>query len=249
MRKKTIRERIRKTRRSKRPCLYRMVHGKRVHKSIRVKSRLNKLTGDCMREKSVKYIRKAVMFCAGVTAAGVLLLGTQVRAEETGQFHSRGAVQYTNAAGQEVILDARDLQVLFQYAAEGKGGLSEALGGVGTKLTGDGQSYQYTRDPAAEASIGRLGTAEELQAVSFDLLLQALAESQTLPAGYEESYTLACADNMTLGRAAWADGSLARGNNRDLIEHYVRGWLEGSGCTSYEAVYDEEGRWIGYREK
>ena len=89
----------------------------------------------------------------------------------------------------------------------------------------------------------------DLQAVNFDLLLQALSESQTLPSGYEENWTLACADNMTLGRAAFADGTLARGNNRDLLEHYVRGWLEGSGCAGYEAVHDEEGRWIGYREK
>ena len=190
------------------------------------------------------------MLCAGVTAAGLLFMGTPARAaEESGQFRSKGVIHYTDSAGQEIILDAQDLQVLFQYAAEGKGGLSQALGGVGTKLTGDGQNYQYTRNPETEATVGRLQTTEELQAVSFDLLLQALSESQTLPAGYEESYTLACADNMTLGRAAWSDGSLVRGNNKDLIEHYMRGWLEGSGCTNYEAIYDEEGRWIGYREK
>lgn len=200
--------------------------------------------------KSVRYIRKAVMLCAGVTAAGLLFMGIPAEAaEESGQFHSKGVIHYTDLSGQEIILDAQDFQVLFHYAAEGKGGLTQALGGVGTKLIKDGQNYQYTRNPEAEAATGSLQTVEELQAVSFDLLLQALSESQTLPAGYEDSYTLACADNMTLGRAAWSDGSLVRGNNRDLIEHYMRGWLEGSGCTNYEAVYDEEGRWIGYREK
>lgn len=215
-----------------------------------MKSRSSRLTGNRLRIKSVKYIRKAVMLCAGVTAAGLLFLGTQAQAAgETGQFRSRGVIHYTNAEGQEIILDAQDLQVLFQYAAEGKGGLSQALGGVGTKLIGAGQDYQYTREPGAEASIGRLETMADLQAVNFDLLLQALSESQTLPSGYEENWTLACADNMTLGRAAFADGTLARGNNRDLLEHYVRGWLEGSGCAGYEAVHDEEGRWIGYREK
>ena len=224
--------------------------GRKIRRDVIRKSGVNRLTGSRVSVKSVRYVRKVIVLCAGAVSAGVVLLGTPARAAgETGQFHSKGVIRYTDNTGQEVILDAQDLQVLFQYAAEGKGGLSQALGGVGTKLIGDGEGFQYSRNPDAEASIGRLETAEELQAAGFDMLIQALAESQTLPAGYEENYTLACADNMTLGRAAWADGTLARGNNKDLIEHYTRGWLEGSGCTAYEAIYDEEGRWIGYREK
>lgn len=118
MRKKTIR----KKRRSKRPSLYRMVHGKKIQRIFTMKSRSSRLTGNRLRIKSVKYIRKAVMLCAGVTAAGLLFLGTQAQAAgETGQFRSRGVIHYTNAEGQEIILDAQDLQVLFQYAAEGKG--------------------------------------------------------------------------------------------------------------------------------
>lgn len=214
------------------------------------RSGVNRLTGSYVNVKTIRYSRKILMVCAGIAGAGILFMGTQVKAAgENGQFHSRGVIRYTDNTGQEVILDAQDLQVLFQYAAEGKGGLSQALGGIGTKLTGDGQSYQYTRDPGVQASVGRLQSAQEMQAVSFDLLLQALSESQTLPAGYEAEWSLACSDNMTLGRAAYADGSLARGNNRDLTEHYLRGWLEGCGCADYEAVYDGEGRWIGYRER
>lgn len=165
------------------------------------------------------------------------------------QFHSRGVIQYQDAGGQHVILDAGDLDRLFQYAAEGKTGLSGALGGVGTKLVKGDAGYSYTRDPQAEASVGEISTADEMCAVEFDLLIQALAESQLLPGGYEETYVLANSDNLTLGRSAWSDGSLLRGNSRDLTEHYIRGWLEGNGCTDYEAVYDGEGRWIGYREK
>ena len=127
--------------------------------------------------------------------------------------------------------------------------MSEALGGVGTKLIRNGEEYGYTRNPGQEAAIGRVQKADEMRAIGYDLLIRALTDSQTLPAGYEEAYTLADSDNLTLGRSAWADGSLLRGNNHDLIEHYIRGWIEGNGCTDYEAVYDEEGRWIGYREK
>lgn len=194
--------------------------------------------------------KTVIGLCAGIACAGLVLAGSTVFAEgEDGQFCSKGSIRYRDAGGQEIILDAGDFDMLFQYAAEGKGGLSEALGGVGTKLIRDGEGYGYTRDPGQEAIIGRVQTAGEMRAIGFDLLIRALADSQTLPAGYEDTYTLASSDNMTLGRAAWADGSLLRGNNHDLIEHYIRGWMEGSGCTDYEAIYDEEGRWIGYREK
>lgn len=241
-----MRANIRKTK----GCLHGFLCGRTVQKTITRKAGINRVTGRQIKVRSVKYTRKVMMLCAGIAGAGVLFVGTQVEAAgEEGQFHSQGVIHYTNTDGQEIILDSQDLHVLFQYAAEGKGGLSHALGGVGTKLVQDGAGYQYSRNPAADAAVERLQTREELQAVNFDMLLQALAESQTLPSGYEESYTLACADNLTLGRAAWSDGSLVRGNNRDLIEHYIRGWLEGSGCTDYEEVYDEEGRWIGYRER
>ena len=156
---------------------------------------------------------------------------------------------YQDAGGQRVILDAGDFERLFQYAAEGKSGLSGALSGVGTKLIRGDTDYSYTRDPNAEAAIDKIQTEEEMRSIHYDLLLQALSDSQKLPEGYEETYVLANSDNLTLGRSAWSDGSLLRGNNRDLTEHYIRGWMEGSGCTDYEAVYDEEGRWIGYRAK
>lgn len=184
--------------------------------------------------------------------AGVLVFtagAATVIAEEPERFRSKGAIHYQDSSGQEIIWDAGDLDVLFQYAAEGKEGLSRALGGVGTKLMRKEEGWQYTRNPRMQADITSVETTEQMQEISFDLLLQALAESQTLPAEYTQEYVLATSDNLTLGRAAWSDGSLLRGNNHDLMESYLKGWLEGSGYQEYEALYDEEGRWIGYRGK
>lgn len=210
--------------------------------------------GDKLRNhKKIKKVmnrRTLLILCA--MAACMILPWTKATASaegDAGQFHSRGVIRYHDAGGQQVILDSGDIERLFQYAAEGKTGLSAALGGIGTKLIRSDAGYTYTRDPQAEISVGEIRTADEMQAADFDLLLGALTESQLLPEGYEETYVLANSDNLTLGRSAWSDGSLLRGNNRDLTEHYIRGWLEGSGCTNYEAIYDEEGRWIGYREK
>lgn len=190
-----------------------------------------------------------ILCIAAVCAVLPRMKITATAAGETGQFHSRGVICYQDAGGQRVILDAGDFERLFQYAAEGKSGLSEALSGVGTKLIRGDTDYSYTRDPNAEATIDKIQTEEEMRSIHYDILLQALSDSQKLPEGYEETYVLANSDNLTLGRSAWSDGSLLRGNNRDLTEHYIRGWMEGSGCTDYEAVYDEEGRWIGYRAK
>lgn len=191
-----------------------------------------------------------IALCTAIACIALPWAMTTASAEgNSEQFHSRGVIRYQDVGGQQVILDAGDLDRLFRYAAEGKSGLSGALGGVGTKLTIGDTGYSYTRDPQTETSIVEIQTADEMEAIDFDLLIQALAASQLLPDGYEESYVLASSDNLTLGRSAWSDGSLLRGNNRDLTEHYIRGWLKGSGCANYEAIYDEEGRWIGYREK
>lgn len=205
--------------------------------------RQKKMWGICANKKRTSAL------CAAAVCIGLFAGTTAAAAGESGEFRSRGSIRYQDASGQEVILDAQDFDVLFQYAAEGKSGLTSALGGVGTKLVVGGGEYGYTRDPQTAAEVVSIQTAEQMQAVRYDLLIRALSESQTLPAGYEETYVLATSDNLTLGRSAWSDGSLLRGNNHDLIEHYIRGWIEGSGCEDYEAVYDEGGRWIGYREK
>lgn len=184
--------------------------------------------------------------------AGMLALTTvafTTAAEEPERFKSRGAIYYQDSSGQEIIWDAQDLDVLFQYAAEGKSGLSKALGGIGTKLVLEETGWSYTRNPQTEGSILAIETTEQMQQISFDFLLQALAQSQTLPPEYAQEYVLASSDNLTLGRAAWSDGSLLRGNNHDLMDSYLKGWMEGSGYQEYEALYDEEGRWIGYRAK
>lgn len=143
-----------------------LLRGRKIQKTITRKAGVNRLTGSHMKVRSVKYVRKAMMLCAGIAGAGMLFAGTQAKAaEEAGQFRSQGVIHYTNAEGQEIILDAKDLQVLFQYAAEGKGGLYQALSGVGTKLIRDETGFRYSRDPEAEASVERLQTGEELQAV------------------------------------------------------------------------------------
>ena len=55
-------------------------------------------------------------------------------------------------------------------------------------------------------------------------------------------------DALSRGRLTAAMKELTNLENPNSVSQ-MKGWLAGSGCTDYESIYDEEGRWIGYREK
>ena len=134
--------------------------------------------------------------------------------------------------------------MLFRYAAEGKKRLTKALGGVGTQLVKTEAGYGYVRAQKQEGL-----PDEEIIQVPFAMLQQALLDSQKIPEQYREECMLATSDNLTLGRAGFVDGTMALGNNHDLLEYYMRGYLEGLGITDYELLYDEEGNLIGMKKR
>ena len=175
---------------------------------------------------------------------GSFVVSASVSASESNTFQSKGRIEYTDTGGQQVIFDAGDLEVLFRYAAEGKKRLTKALGGVGTQLVKTEAGYGYVRAQKQESL-----SDEEIIQVPFVMLQQALLDSQKIPEQYREECMLATSDNLTLGRAGFVDGTMALGNNHDLLEHYMRGYLEGLGITDYELLYDEEGNLIGMKKR
>lgn len=175
---------------------------------------------------------------------GSFVVSASVSASESGTFQSKGRIEYTDTGGQQVIFDAGDLEVLFRYAAEGKKRLTKALGGVGTQLVKTETGYGYVRAQKQE----ELPDGEVLR-IPFAVLQQALLDSQKIPEQYGEACMLATSDNLTLGRAGFADGTMVLGNNHDLLEHYLRGYLEGLGIIDYELLYDEEGNLIGMKKR
>lgn len=144
----------------------------------------------------------------------VFIFSLTVYAQTGEGLHSKGVFHYTDPSGGEVILDADDLQTLFQYAAEGKDAIVRALGGVGT-------------------NIDREATYEEL--------IHGILNSQKVPAAYRENCMLATADNITAGNAAWADGSLVFGNSKDFLQNYIDGWRDGRNNTVSVRVPAEHG--------
>lgn len=175
---------------------------------------------------------------------GSFVVSASVSASESGTFQSKGRIEYTDTGGQQVIFDAGDLEVLFRYAAEGKKRLTKALGGVGTQLVKTEAGYGYVRAQKQEGL-----PDEEIIQVPFAMLQQALLDSQKIPEQYREECMLATSDNLTLGRAGFVDGTMALGNNHDLLEYYMRGYLEGLGIIDYELLYDEEGNLIGMKKR
>lgn len=168
---------------------------------------------------------KKIAAALSLAAAAVLTASMTVCADTPETFQSKGAICFGHGNEGRVILDASDFDVLFQYAAEGKNAILHALGGIGTRQKQEGEANSYVREKnPAEAQT--LQTPEELAQTDFAGLLQAAGDSQKIPQSCAESCTLATADNLTLGRAGCADGSLILGNNHDLIQSYLQGWRD-----------------------
>lgn len=194
-----------------------------------------------------KHRKQIFMLCGGVFALFLLFASKMTLQAETAEhIKSKGIIHYTDKSGEEVIFDAGDLEMLFQSAAKGKNGMVESLSGIGTKFLQTEEGWQYSRNPEIETEISNLHSIKELEGMPFSVLIEALSDSQKLPQEYVETYSLATSDNLTLGNAAWADGSLLLGNNHDLLESYARGWMEGAGYTKMIPIQDENGNTTGY---
>lgn len=197
--------------------------------------------------KRMKERKKITLLCAGAMALIVIAASKMMlQAETSEKINSRGTIRYTDKSGAEVLFDAGDLEMLFQSAAKGKNGMIQALSGIGTNFFKTEERWQYSAYPEREAETVSLQSAEELSEMTFNILGEALADSQKLPQEYTDTYSLATSDNLTLGNAAWADGSLLLGNNHDVLESYAKGWMEGAGYQSMQAIKDENGNVTGY---
>lgn len=220
----------------------RNVNGNRKELDGKNNDRRSKDRTDSVRRSSAKKNVAGQLFI--LLLIGSFVVSASVSASESNTFQSKGRIEYTDTGGQQVIFDAGDLEVLFRYAAEGKERLTKALGGVGTQMVKTEAGYSYVRAQKQEDL-----PAGEIIRIPFEVLQQALRDSQKIPEQYREDCMLATSDNLTLGRAGFVDGTMALGNNHDLLEHYMRGYLEGLGITDYELLYDEEGNLIGMKKR
>lgn len=193
------------------------------------------------------HIRSKALLLLTVTAAGWIGIGgasvLAVQSGAEGRIHSTGRVQYGQA-----VFDSADLRNVCMHIDEQKRAAAQALIRLGTRFRQQPEGYVYDRNP----DIGQ----GEIDMGQFDwaMLVRAAAESQTVPAGLSvlnpesamriegveertEHYETATEDNISRGKAAWADGRLLLGNGADNDRAYRKGTEDGESGKVPENFY------------
>lgn len=159
---------------------------------------------------------------AAVTAAGA-----------SGELQSKGVIQCEQA-----VIDASDLQTVYSYITEKRKAVAGILLQLGTKFRQQSGKIVCDRDP--DAPQGDM----DISQLSWPVIAQAAADSQKVPDGlavlnpenavhiegieeYTDHYVTATADNISRGKAAWADGRLLLGNGADNDKAYQAGIRDG----------------------
>lgn len=173
----------------------------------------------------------AAIMIAGL--AGMQGFSVAAAPGDSGSIHSKGSVRYDQA-----VIDSADLHDIHEHITEKKDMLAGILIQLGTKFRQQSEGCTYDRNPDAEQ-----GDIDKRQ-LNWSTLVQAAEESQNVPAGlavlnpeaamYIEGveertdyYETAIEDNISRGKAAWAEGRLLLGNGADNDKAYRKGIEDG----------------------
>lgn len=185
---------------------------------------------------------------AVVLTAVIFLVGTAGKTRVTaadgpGALCSKGVVQCEQA-----VIDAADLRNMHAYVSGKRKDAAGILIQLGTKFRQESGGIVYDRNPETEQ--GEI----DLSQISWPVLTQAAVDSQNVPEGlpvlhpenalriegveeYTDSYRTAVADNISRGKAAWADGDLLLGNGADNDKAYQAGMRDGENGSIPESLY------------
>ena len=185
---------------------------------------------------------------AGIFAGMPVHPASVSAAREAGAPRSRGVLRY-----EEAVADAADLQEIHAYITEKKNAAAGTLLQLGTKFWQGPEGIVCDRNPDSgpgDADVTQLG---------WPMILQAVTDSQKVPEGLKvlnpeaalhiegvgestDCYVTAVADNISRGKAAWADGQLLLGNGADNDRAVAT--VAGAKCRIFSIPYLEWGkRW------
>lgn len=163
--------------------------------------------------------------------------------ETQGRISSAGRVQYGQA-----LIDANDLRNICSHIAEKKNAAAGILTQLGTKFRQQSGEYTYDRNPDAEQE------SVDAAQIGWMTVIQAAADSQKIPDGMAvldpeaamhiegveertQHYEAATEDNISRGKAAWAEGRLILGNGADNDRAYEQGIRDGEAGDVPDNMY------------
>lgn len=197
-------------------------------------------------QKSFKHFIQAgtiILFTAEVAASCQYKLPAMAAENAEGRLHSTGRIEC-----EEAILDTADLEDIFAHISEKQSAVVNILLQLGTKFRQDEKGIYPDRNP------DNIQESFDIGAVNWSILVNAVEESQTVPAGLPvlnpnramgiegvgertDCYETAVADNISSGKAAWADGMLLLGNGADNDRTYRKGREDGAAGIVPEGWY------------
>lgn len=210
---------------------------KRRHRGLSIIRKNSDAVGGIPLSRAWK-IRLSVMGAALLIIAspsGFVKNMTMVSAADTEQRPvSRGKIRC-----EEAVMDAADLQSIYAYISEKKNAAVDTLLQLGTKFREQSGEIICDRNPdSARENI-------DVSRLSWMMIEEAVKDSQTVPdelvvlnpeaamhiegvEEYTDHYVTATVDNISRGRAAWADGKLLLGNGADNDRAYQKGTDDGA---------------------
>ena len=189
-----------------------------------------------MQKKYKHYLRTGtiILFITEMVASCRYKLPAMAAENADKRLHSTGRIE-----SEDAILDTADLQNICDHISEKQRAVVNVLLQLGTKFRQDEGTIHPDRNPdhAQEAFDGNL--------LDWNVLVKAVGESQAVPAGLNvlhpdyamgiagveertDCYETAVADNISLGKAAWADGTLLLGTGADNDRAYGKGLEDGA---------------------
>lgn len=204
----------------------------------------------CLNGNGMRFIRGKCRLCAAGAAAALCIAagaGTSgsmiVDAAASGEPVSRGTIRCEQA-----VIDAADFRNIYSYMTEKKDAAAGILLKLGTKFRQESGGIVCDRNP--DTGQGDVDVSQ----LSWPVIVQAVADSQKVPGGlavlnpeaamhiegveeYTDHYVTATEDNISRGKAAWADGKLLLGNGADNDRAYQAGIRDGQSGHVPEILY------------
>lgn len=156
---------------------------------------------------------------------------------------SRGTIRC-----EDTVMDSSDLQSMHAYVTEKKNAAAGVLQKLGTRLRVQSGEIIFDRNPdAVQGDV-------DLSQLGWPVIAQAAADSQKVPEGLTvldpeaalhiegvgestDYYVTADADNISRGKAAWADGRLLLGTGADNDKARQKGVQDGEEGHVPEFMY------------